>query len=265
MHNELSSEFSGKLVKMKCKNCGNGVSDNFCSKCGQNTKVGRIDHKHIFREIPDSIFQLNRGLLFTIKELFLGPGTGIKGYLGGKRQGYVKPITYVLLLSTIYGIASTFIDQKTLLGNLIKGISTAHAAKFNTKFDFAMLDWFANNHAYTTVLLVPVFAISSYLIFLEFKLNYFEHIVINAYLTGQQALIYVFFILLQSIISVDNYYFPLIPLAFSFMFALWTFFQLFGKNKSFKITVLTILTYSLYAVFILGCIAVMIVASIWNK
>ena len=216
---------------MNCKNCDKHIEGNFCGNCGQNTKIGKIDYKHVVNEIPDSLFQLNHGLLFTIKELFLRPGIRIREYLDGKRKNYFKPISYVLLLSTIYGLSSGLVDQKTLLGKFIQGISVAYAEDFKSNFVLEILDWIVSNHAYTTLILLPFFAMASYLVFIDFKLNYFEHIVINAYIAGQQAIIYFIFVVLQIITKIDNYFLSLTPLVLSFFFAFWVFYQFFGKNQ----------------------------------
>ncbi len=44
-----------------------------------------VDYKYLIIEILNSIFQLNSGLLFTLKELFTRPGHSIKAFIEGKR------------------------------------------------------------------------------------------------------------------------------------------------------------------------------------
>ena len=244
---------------MNCKNCQEEFEGKFCSNCGQNSKVGKINYEHVVNEISESVFQLNHGLLFTIKELFFRPGIRIKDYLDGKRKNYFKPIAYVLLLSTIYGLLSTLVDQGTFIGETVRGISATFAKEMESNRVSGILYWIANNHAYATLILLPFFAISSYLAFMSFKLNYFEHIIINAYITGQQAIIYSLFAILQAVTKSQNYLISLIPLFLSLALAFWTFYKVFGKIKWLKAILLTILTYLIYDIFIFGFITVIII------
>ncbi len=63
---------------MICKNCKQNFNGNFCNNCGQNSNVRKIDVKYLIDEIPNSIFQINRGFLFILKELFTRPGDSIR-------------------------------------------------------------------------------------------------------------------------------------------------------------------------------------------
>lgn len=98
---------------MTCKNCGHIVSDNYCSMCGQSTRVGRITFKNVLSQITESIFQINHGFLFTLKNLTLKPGESIKEYLNGKRVRFFKPMAFVLTLSTVYLLATKVLGGST--------------------------------------------------------------------------------------------------------------------------------------------------------
>ncbi len=56
-----------KYQEMKCKNCAHLVDYNFCPNCGQSSTVGRINPANFLAELSDSVFQVNRGLFFTIR------------------------------------------------------------------------------------------------------------------------------------------------------------------------------------------------------
>lgn len=87
-----------------CLNCNNVLNDNFCSKCGQSARTSRVNAKHLVEELQYGLLHINKGLLYTTKELLLRPGLTIKNYLAGKRVKYTKP-----LLSGELFIASYFI------------------------------------------------------------------------------------------------------------------------------------------------------------
>lgn len=71
---------------MNCKNCSQLVDGTFCKACGQNIKVTRIDLPNFLTEVSDSVFQINRGLFYTIKQLFTRPEYSISKFLNGKEK-----------------------------------------------------------------------------------------------------------------------------------------------------------------------------------
>jgi hypothetical protein len=242
-----------KSSNMTCKNCGEEVSRDFCSNCGQKTKVDRINAQYILSEIPNTFFQIDTGLFFTIKEFFIRPGNSIRDYLEGKRKNYIRPI------STFYALVANLISETTFLGEVVLGMAEGGPSAKSDPVLSTVLQWIAENHAYSTVLFLPFFSISSLIAFKKYRYNFFEHFVINAYITGQQAIIYSFFVLVQYIGSVDFYYYPIISLSLSIGFAFWTFIQLFspaGKISSFLRTLMAyILCYLIIlAFFVVGFI-----------
>lgn len=250
---------------MICKNCREPLSGNFCSNCGQKAAVDRIDAKYILTEIPDTFIQVNHGLFFTIKEVFLRPGTSIRGYLDGKRKNYIKPIAYVLLLSTLYALLATLVSDTTFLGEIVLGMAEGGATKESEPILTKILQWIADNHAYSTVLFLPFFSLGSFLAFKKFNLNLFEHFVINAYLSGQQAIIYSIFVIIQYIGSFENYYYPLLPLFLSIGFAFWTFMQFFNSTGRITSLFRTVLIYFLYFVIIMIIILIgVIIGAGWD-
>ena len=52
---------------MICKNCEQNFNGNYCSNCGQNSNIRKVDYKYLLNEIPNSIFQINRGFLLKYK------------------------------------------------------------------------------------------------------------------------------------------------------------------------------------------------------
>lgn len=92
-----------------CLNCGNQITENFCSNCGQK-KYKRIDKKYIWDELQYTVFHTNKGLLYSIKTTLKNPGKTAKDFIEGNRVNHYKPILLVFVLS---GIA-TFLTFKVL-------------------------------------------------------------------------------------------------------------------------------------------------------
>ncbi len=230
---------------MNCKNCKEKLDGKYCSNCGQSDRVGKIDLPYLFNELSTTVFQLNHGFLYTIKQLFIAPGKTIKQFIEGERKSYFKPIAYVLLLSTVYALIANLIDEKTIIGDAFTGWNNGYKDSTNSSKDISHLNWFVNNYAYTTLILLPFFSLASYLAFLESKFNYFEHFVLNSYLTGQQAIIYSVFIIFKSVFG-ENFFTDAFPVALSLGFVFWTFIQFFKKDKIYQTILFTILTYFIF-------------------
>ena len=106
---------------MNCRNCGHTVDGKFCSNCGQNSKVGRINLPAVLNEFSESIFQINKGFFYTLRELCIRPGESLKEFLNGKRKNHFKPIAYLLTLSTLYFLITQATNQNTWIEDLITG------------------------------------------------------------------------------------------------------------------------------------------------
>lgn len=227
---------------MDCKNCGTTVEGNFCSHCGQSIRVSRINLKNLLNEVSQSVFLINKGFFYTLTNLFIRPGQTIEGFLNGKRKYHFKPIAYVLVFSTIYFLLSRIAGQSTLIGDIISGFFS-YEYKGSSQIP-PYLNWLIKNYAYITLLLLPIFSFASYVCFLRHERNYLEHIVLNAFITGQQAIFYSFFISLE--IFINNDVLEVIPLFLSMAYAFWVFWKLFKEGNRIINILRSVLTYVLY-------------------
>jgi len=189
---------------------------------------------------------LNSSLLFTIKELSTRPGYSIQDFLNGKRKSHFKPIAYLLLFSTIYFLIAKLTNQATWMNDIITGFSNG---AYNGGKEFKLpklISIVVNNFAYTTLLLIPLFSLASYVCFPK-KVNYLEHIVLNSYITGHQALLYTGFIILKSIIDIKVL--ELVPVLVTTAYTFWVFAQFFNTRSRLSNFFRSLLTYLLYWVF----------------
>lgn len=218
---------------MQCKNCQQEFEGNYCRYCGQHRRVERIDFHFLLGEISSTIFQLKNGLLFTIKELLLRPGPALKDYLAGKRVGYVRPVAFVLISSAIYALISHFIGRNTFLGDLMNGIAAGvqRGEKEETLTNLmAIFRWIGDNQAYANLFLVPVFAFIFYLIFRKKGYNYFEHLVLNLYLSGLQLILNAGCYLIFSPLGEKASYADVVPLILGLGYTYWVYAVISGKK-----------------------------------
>ena len=105
-----------------CKNCGNSVTENFCSNCGQRKSVSTISFRTLKDEFQNNIFQINRGFLFTIKELFARPGHAVKDFIDGKRKPFYKPLSFLVATTTIYIFVFYLLNVDLFLAEILNNV-----------------------------------------------------------------------------------------------------------------------------------------------
>jgi len=186
-------------MKITCKNCGNSYEGQFCNECGQKAGTGPINFKYVLNEIGNGVFQVDKGLFYTIKELFTRPGHSIRDYLEGKRVKHFRTISFLLITSTIYALVAYYLDLETvvsyMVGGMVEGLTDNHNDPLTvTSNAVIFLRWLIAHPAYFALVLFPVFSLASFLAFRKSGYNYFEHLILNAYLTGQQAIVYMIFV-----------------------------------------------------------------------
>jgi hypothetical protein len=246
---------------MNCKNCNEETHGNFCAFCGQSTKVNKIDLRSFVSDVSDTIIKVDKGLFFTLQQLFLRPGKSIRDYLDGKRVSYFKPIAFVFGLSTLYFLVSKVLGSSTFLDEFITGYSLMEDESGDSSNHLIILNWFASNYAVTALLLLPLFALSSFITFFTFGLNYMEHLVLNAYITGQQTIFY----LLAAFIGIVVESHDMLESATIFIsmsYTLFVYWQFFSATKRIVLIMRVIATYALY--MLLTMIAIFLVFFVYQ-
>lgn len=197
-----------------CINCGRAVAGSdqkFCPACGQPTPVHRIDWHFLGHELEHSVLHMDRGILYTLKQLMLRPGRLIRDYIEGRRAGIVKPVLLIMMT----GAAATLMAHYVLDGDAIgasltagmeagagrQGSMSAEQAEVMARMTqvFAIVkDWMNRHLTLITLLLLPVQAAAYKLTFRRFKqTNYPEWLVITSFLMAQLFVVWVVFMPLQ--------------------------------------------------------------------
>src|SRR5688572_18664064 len=92
-----------------CKNCNAPLSGNFCANCGQTSNVHRVTFKHFLHEFFHAFTHTDKGIFLLMKELITRPGHVAREYLDGKRKKYFNPLTFLILMASLYA----YIGSKT--------------------------------------------------------------------------------------------------------------------------------------------------------
>ena len=208
----------------KCLNCSSTIENNFCPYCGQKTATKKFSLKHfITHDLIHGVFHLDKGLLFTIKELFTRPGHSIREYVQGKRVKHFNYFTAILIIIAI--------------GHFLGGFSKVRFADLYEKGQMTGYAKVVKEYAKVIILIgIPLFTLSSYLLFKKAKQNYTEHLVLNTYLMSGILVIGLLFPTITlfysniKVLQVVNFCIPLLEMIYYFWF-FYQYFSVFGYSK----------------------------------
>lgn len=221
-----------------CQNCNEEIALSFCGNCGQK-KYKRIDKKYIWDEIQYTILHTNKGFLYSVKNIFKNPGKTAKEYINGNRVNHYKPILLVFVLS---GIAS-FISYKILHFNEVMSeyFSQQHV---NSKVIADAMTFLSSYNAIIMLLFIPFFSIATKIAFRKWGQNYYEHVVMNAYILSFYTLMSIFLVYPIMAFYKDSatrfYNIAQISILLTFPILIW-FFKEFYNDKPLKSVILRVI------------------------
>ena len=176
----------------RCLSCQQPLVGQYCATCGQpaSTRV-RITLADLLHDIPHSIWHVDHGVFYTLRELVLRPGQTLRRYLAGERIRFFRPLALLLLLT---GLASFLmlifhIDQ-VMAEPLSTGSNAAQREAMKSVAEINRLilkytSWF-------TLSMLPVYALVSWALLRRLNLYYAEHFLANAVVLLQMTLLPVY-------------------------------------------------------------------------
>lgn len=183
------SEISEQITSLSCGRCGHEMKGAFCSSCGKAKTVKKIDGSYMLSEIA-SIFNVNKGFLFTIKELLLRPGPNIQKFIREDRNRLVKPILYIIVCSLTYTLLQQFLNFEDGYVNYSFDKNSSSTPMFT---------WISNNYGYTNILMSLLIALWIKVFFRKHPPNYFEILVVLCFVMGTGMLIFSFWGIVDSL------------------------------------------------------------------
>lgn len=207
-----------------CKRCGSQLTGKFCSNCGNPKSLRRIDGSYLLSEVA-SIFNFDKGILLTIRELLLRPGQNVRRFILEDRNRLVKPVVFIILCSLIY--------------TLFQQVFEFEDGYVNYSFDesstsLSIFDWVTKNYGYANIL-IAVFIVGWIKVFFrKDDYNFFEILILLCFIIGMGMLIFSFFGMIDSLTGL-----PIIDKGFfiGVLYISWSIGQFFTGNKflnSFK-------------------------------
>lgn len=230
-----------------CKNCNKKFIGQYCNYCGQPAHTHDINIAYVWHEIQHGLFHIDKGILYTTKELFTRPGYSIKEYIAGKRVKHFKPVAYLIILSTIYVLLAHLLKIEFASGKAYITLNGVGDVKSSEVSDIVThtIAWIKEHYAYSTLILLPVISFSTYLAFRKSKYNYLKHLILNCFIAGQRTIIFIVALPILAIVKNKEAISIIENIETLIWVALmtWTYIQFFDNNKIFKNISLTLLSY----------------------
>lgn len=238
-----------------CKNCNNQFEGNFCNNCGQSADTQRLDFKFLLKNLHKNFIKIfHKGIFYTSRQLFKRPGHSIREYIEGKRVQHFEPIGLLIAFAALYAVL-----YHTFEIDMFSGLSDN---ALNEKLDLRSAgNWITDHFSLVTLLFVPVYSIGSFLLFRKQGYNFYEHIYLNTFLASQRLLIRIAtFPLLVILDGTENIFLfrDLLILA-DIILMVWSYTQFFNKVKRIKAVLLSVLSYAIFYVILIGLITMVVV------
>ncbi len=177
-----------------CKNCGTAFTGKFCNQCGEKVYS---DHDksiaHLFHEVFHFFTHFDGALPVTIKTIFTKPGKYSLDFCNGIRKRYFKPVPLFLLLVVLYLLFPKFQGLNMGIGNYVseeynyswyaRPIVIKKMKEQNVSFEEIGRIYETKSPKIAKiclVLLIPVAALISFLLFYRSKRVYFDHFILGS-------------------------------------------------------------------------------------
>ncbi|RZK21474.1 MAG: DUF3667 domain-containing protein [Pedobacter sp.] len=204
-----------------CLNCATPISEEFCAHCGQKSTTHRYSIVHfVEHDFVHGVWHVDKGILFTIKELFSRPGHSVREFIQGRRAKHFSFVTLILLILTVSTLLAPYLHIKMsdLIPMKTQNVMNSFE-EFVTKYPKIFI-----------VILIPLNSIFSSLWFRKARLNFSEHLVANSYKAAAELMVGLLFTLLMifytNLKGLSMIYFAII-MPFVFAYGIWFYYQLF--------------------------------------
>lgn len=237
-------------MEIICKNCHQKYTGNYCNNCGQSTETHKINWHFLWHDIQHGLLHFDKGILYSLKQLFTRPGDSIREFIEGKRVNHFKPLSLVVVLATLYGVLYHYFKI-----NLLPDVPAENLnyGDFN--------EWMSTHFSWVTIATIPLFTLGTYICFRNQGYNFVEYFVLNTFKASQKlfAHILLFPLLIyfngtEEIQKVTSFIY-----AVDIVLIFWTNIQFFNKISIVKAFFLSVLSHIIFLICFLAFTAIIMI------
>ena len=101
---------TGAVSTENCLNCGEVLTGQHCSHCGQRAKVQVISLWGLVKDFLGDVFDWDSRIWRTLRPLAFRPGLLTQEFLRGRRAHYTPPFRMYLILSVVFFLIASIFD-----------------------------------------------------------------------------------------------------------------------------------------------------------
>src|SRR5690606_37044950 len=147
-------------------------------------KYKRIKKIYIWEEVRNSVFHTNKEFLYCVKKSIKNPGNTAREFIYGKRANHYKQILLDFVMKGIYSyISYKVIGLKEAMGEIYS------QETMNSQFMNDYISFVSSYNSFVMLLFIPLIAIITKITFRKWGHNYYEHIIMNAYVLSFYTLL----------------------------------------------------------------------------
>lgn len=247
---------------MNCKNCNHllTVESQYCNSCGAQVIKNRLTFKNLLEHFTETYFNYDNKFIRTVISLFVKPNEVIDSYVNGVRKRYINPVSFLAISFTLSGFYLFFFQEKLKESMDFSGLSKYEGQE---KLNEALSNFVFDYNSFIYFSIIPAFAIISWIVFLNKKYNFTEHVIIYLYTMSLSSIVSIFltvFIILIAPKSYMTFSLGIYFLLFIYhMFLLKRLFKLSGKQMLMKIMAFLPLGFIFYLIFSLLMVVLVII------
>ncbi|MBS7253781.1 DUF3667 domain-containing protein [Flavobacterium branchiicola] len=228
-------------MEIICKNCHQVFKGHYCNNCGQPADTHKINVHFLLHDIQHGLLHFDKGILYSLKQLFTRPGHSVREFIDGKRVKHFKPLSLVVVLGTLYGVLCHFFHI-----NLFPS-STGTNIELN-EFN----EWVSTHFSWVTIATIPLYTVGTYIVFRNQGYNFVEFFVLNTFKASQRLFVQILtFPILFYLNGTPNIQkFSALTYFIGIILIFWTNIQFFNKMSKTRAFFLSILSHIIFLICI---------------
>jgi len=208
----------------------------------QDKTYKRFSFKTITSELLEFLL-VNKGLIYTIKQLTVAPGETLRGYLQTDRERLTGAAKYFILMVGLF----YFVFFRFTHAPYVEGYLEQLKAEGSDEFAIYFQVYFLDQLSIWSALAIFIFAWLSRLFYRKHGLYYTEHLILHTYINAQMAFFKL--VLLPSVLLIGHAGYNVIEIIATlvyYVFVLHHFFREKFGNTLWKSILIIILGYMLF-------------------
>jgi hypothetical protein len=224
-------------MEVMCKNCHQVFRGHYCSNCGQSAETHKINVHFLWHDIQHGLLHFDKGILYSLKQLFTRPGHSVREFIEGKRARHFKPLSLVVVLATLYGFLVHYFHI-----DYFKGESSQYLDYKNLN------EWIPAHFSWVTIITIPLYTIGTCAVFRNQGYNFIEFFVLNTFKASQRLFVQILtFPILLYLNKTDHMQlFSSFTYLVGLILIFWTNVQFFNKISKTKAILLSILSHIIF-------------------